>query len=466
MKRRRVLIFSILVFIASVEFLLLRRRRLSNGSDIQEGYEMQKTSGIGISGYNSEQKERHVDRSNVSNESTLEFQLKTVLPIKNSTTTTTVNANRNAFISDQPFSDLLTSRTSTARYLFPVQFWEGGPNWNYLSFRRLVAYAIKHNRTLVMIPFHNHHVQGWEKGWRSLEETLDVGKLSEIVSMVTPESYKEDCGDKVDLLVQFSVTEMTDVLRKFHRTQYERTREDFEDLWEIHLPDTRGNRRNPKEVARQLGEADNVRCLGINGPLLIKELLIENESYVLKVVDNFFLRAEYIRKMGDKIKSAVCGGRPYVAIHWRNRTGESCEFNSLFRSKEQCFRNLRLLSSVSRMIAEAVGRFMKTRGIECVYVAAPPRRQEFIERLRDVVPCVYTASFMTSRKSSDFRRLEDDNYILSLVEQEVCTGAEVFLSCGRSNWSDFVRVGRELVGSEVYYLGDLPGVPKEIYRFI
>ncbi|XP_070573641.1 uncharacterized protein [Ptychodera flava] len=367
---------------------------------------------------------------------------------------------------DESTSDSLKAMGSTRRYLFPVQFWEGGPNWNYLSFRRLVAYAITHNRTIVMIPFHNHFIEGWAMGWRSFEETLDVDKLRKIVPLVTPQTYKEDCGNAVEFLVQFPLSRMKKSFRRFHRSQYERTRTDFEDLWGIELPDTSHISRTLAETALQVKKADDVRCLAIHGPLKIDDLMIANEPDVLKVVDRVFLRAEYIRRMGNRVKSKMCGGKPYIAIHWRNRTGEACEFNLVLNGAERCAGDLLTLSNASQSIAEAVGVLAKDLGIDCVYIAAPPRRQAFVDSLRNTVPNVATAFDITAMTDKKLRRLRKDNYKLSLVEQEVCAGAELFLSCGRSNWSDFVRIGRELVGRKVLYLRDLLGVPKEIYQLI
>ncbi|XP_070572434.1 uncharacterized protein [Ptychodera flava] len=358
------------------------------------------------------------------------------------------------------------TNTST-RLLFPVHFWEGGPNWNYLSFRMLVAYAITHNRSIVMIPFHNHFVKGFTKGYRPFEETFDINRLRKIVPVVTPEFYKEVCGASIDFLVQFPISKMRKAMRKENRKRYERTRGDFKKLWDIHLPDTKRKRRNFTETERQMMKADEIRCLGIYGPRQIPNFLTEKEKAVFKHIDRYFRLSENIRSMGATVKSLLCGGKPYIAIHWRNRTGEMVEYHSIdCKTEEQCLHNLAMLSNASQVIAEAVGQFMKNLGIDCVYVAIPPRRQEFVERLRNIVRHVYTAHFITSRDNAELRRLEDDNYVLSLVEQEVCQGAEVFLRCGVSNWSEFVQIGRESLGKEVAYLRDIPNIPEEIYEFI
>ncbi|XP_070573856.1 uncharacterized protein [Ptychodera flava] len=142
------------------------------------------------------------------------------------------------------------------------------------------------------------------------------------------------------------------------------------------------------------------------------------------------------------------------------RTHFRVEFLAMCNPMEICLRDFEMLSNASQVIAESVGQFMKNVSIDCVYVAVPPRRQEFVERLQNIEPHVYTANFITSRL--ELQHLEDDNYVLSLVEQEVCENAQVFLRCGLSNWSEFVHIGRENLGKEVVYLRDIPGIPKEI----
>ncbi|XP_077996472.1 uncharacterized protein LOC144449771 [Glandiceps talaboti] len=352
------------------------------------------------------------------------------------------------------------------QYLFPVHFWEGGPNWNYLSFRRDIAYALTHNRTLVMIPFHNHHILGWERGWRSFKNTFDVDKLRELVRLVSPQTYKEDCNASMELLIQFTLSQRNTVMRKHHREQYERTRTDFLDLWGIHLPDTSQKRRNKTELDKQIRSAENVPCLGINGPLQVNDLQIPNEDEVLRVVDMYFKPAEYIRRLALLVKKNICSGKPFVAIHWRNRTGEACEFGMVLNAADACPQTMPLLTNASDRTAEAVSQLMRRRDIYCVYVAAPPRHQAFIDRLKDKVSHVYTADDIVSLDSKVLQHLKKDNYKLSLVEQEFCAKADIFLSCGRSNWSDFVRNRRDIHGKDTSYLRDLPGIPEEIYNLI
>ncbi|XP_070573681.1 uncharacterized protein [Ptychodera flava] len=378
-----------------------------------------------------------------------------------------VESNQSTLIPDKPPSYSQNTSISDRRYLFPIHFCEGGPNWNFLSFRMLVAYAITHNRSIVTIPFRNHHLNNFTKLWRSFEETLDISQLRKIVDVVTPEVYKAECGSNISTFVQYPISQLREISKKENRGQYKQTRKLVKELWGIDLPDTSHKNRTVTETEQQMLNADDNRCLAIHGPRQIPHFLTEKEFGVLNLVDSHLLKAKHIRKMSAYVISALCGGKPYIALHWRNRTGEMIEFHSIYcNPMEVCIRNLEMLSNASQIIAESVGQLMKDRGIDCVYVSVPPRKQEFVERLRNVVPRVHTANFIKSLNSEELRSLENDEYILSLVEQEVCEGAEVFLRCAVSSWSEFVRIRRDNIGKEVGYLRDLPGVPKEIFTLI
>ncbi|XP_070572435.1 uncharacterized protein [Ptychodera flava] len=467
MKRYVACILGILMVLTLPELFVLHQRLVSpitKSPTSQRGYGLQ-ASVINVSEENANRLEKRkkasaFERPKGRNESAFAFQASTQLR------TVVTNQSNSASAYNKPFSDSQGANTSD-RFLFPVHLWDGGPNWNYLSFRMLIAYAITHKRNIVMIPFHNHFVKGFTKGWRSFNETFDVKALRAVVPMVTPELYIDECGTRIDFLVQFPIASCGTDAKKRKREQYDRARMDFKKLWGIDLPDTRHENRNLTETASEMMDADKIRCLAIHGPRKIPHFLTEKEEEVLKQVDRYFLRAAYIREMGIRVKSLLCGGKPYIAIHWRNRTGEMIEFHSInCNPMEVCLRKFEMLSNASQVIAESVGQFMKKVGIDCVYVAVPPRRQEFVERLRNIVPHVYTAYFITARDSLELQHLEDDNYVLSLVEQEVCQNAEVFLRCGVSNWSQFVQISRENLGKEVAYLRDIPGIPKEIYELI
>ncbi|XP_070572437.1 uncharacterized protein [Ptychodera flava] len=312
-------------------------------------------------------KDTKVDQFKESNESVHVFQN----PVQGSA----VESSQSTLIPEKPSFYSQNTSTSDHRYLFPIHFCEGGPNWNFLSFRMLVAYAITHNRSIVTIPFRNHHLNNFTKLWRSFEETLDISQLRKIVHMVTPEVYIEKCGSTINTFVQYPISTLPEISKKDNRRQYEKTRDIVKELWGIDLPDTSHKNRTVTETEQQMMKADDIRCLAIHGPLQIPHFLTEKEFGVLNLVDSHLLKAEHIRKMSAYVISALCGGKPYIALHWRNRTGEMIEFHSIFcNPMEVCIHKLEMLSNASQIIAESVGQFMKDRGINCVYVSVPPRK--------------------------------------------------------------------------------------------
>ncbi|XP_002733963.2 uncharacterized protein LOC100374416 isoform X2 [Saccoglossus kowalevskii] len=213
---------------------------------------------------------------------------------------------------------------------------------------------------------------------------------------------------EVNFLIQFNMSRYSESLSKFYRSQYERTRDDFNSLWGIRLPNISDaqsfiNKANP---ATNLDVVSDIRCLGVHGPLQIKNLDIPGEIDLYKTVDKNFVRTEYVRNTADRLSDNICLGKPYVCIHWRNRTGEICEFNLLLNGAENCPHTMPLLSGSSNKTAQAVRDFMQSKRIKCAYVAAPPRQQEFIDDLRSEQQLqVFTSKKIISMKDKDARRL-------------------------------------------------------------
>ncbi|XP_077868821.1 uncharacterized protein LOC144359581 [Saccoglossus kowalevskii] len=358
--------------------------------------------------------------------------------------------------------------SSRRLYLFPVTFWEGGPNWNYKSFRLLLIYAIHHNRTIVTIPFHNHHIQGWYLGWRSFQETFDLGSLRKIVSIVTPEEYGRQCNNTIDLLLQFPFSTMKQKYN-FYRSQYERTRNDFMDLWNISLPSLRNNPHTVEESTSRIQSANDTVCLGIHDPLEIPQIRsiedVTNEASLS--VDKHLKRAPDIRNLGTQIKNVLFGNKTYAALHWRNKTGEICEFNMSLPHITDCSERLFLLSKLSDKIDNNIKKYMMKHRIECIYIATPPRDQVLIHKLKKRISCLATAKDIYRINNGEYEKMETDNYRLSLVEQEICEGSDLFLACSRSNWSDMVRYSRDVLHKLTIELRQLvPDLPKTIYGVI
>ncbi|XP_077862898.1 uncharacterized protein LOC144345214 [Saccoglossus kowalevskii] len=58
--------------------------------------------------------------------------------------------------------------------------------------------------------------------------------------------------------------------------------------------------------------------------------------------------------------------------------------------------------------------------------------------------------------------LTTDEYMMSLLEQEICYRSAVFIGVDYSNWSDFIFDERQAEGRPSYHLNELPGVPEEL----
>ncbi|XP_070541287.1 uncharacterized protein [Ptychodera flava] len=157
----------------------------------------------------------------------------------------------------------------------------------------------------------------------------------------------------------------------------------------------------------------------------------------------------------------MCGNRPIVAVHWRSKLDEICtDKSAVISSKSACQKK-------EEFLLKSASTLPKAYDLQCIYVSQPPSiKRGIVKYLSPRIPKVYSSVdvIAMANKLSPKPSVFSDDYFLSLVEQEICEGAAIFISGKNSAWASFVRHNREKSpnAKPSVYLSDLPDMPNYI----
>nr|XP_006813564.1 PREDICTED: uncharacterized protein LOC102810410 [Saccoglossus kowalevskii] len=98
---------------------------------------------------------------------------------------------------------------------------------------------------------------------------------------------------------------------------------------------------------------------------------------------------------------------------------------------------------------------MTKRNMSSMYVALPNYAMEYKNLFQERLNNVLTRKDLVTMPT--ISAMEDDNYMMSLVEQELCTRAELFVGWVYSYWSQMVIFQRNLSSRESINIKQLPG---------
>ncbi|XP_077978941.1 uncharacterized protein LOC144434364 [Glandiceps talaboti] len=330
------------------------------------------------------------------------------------------------------------------RYLISVHFDNNGPNVQYESFQAGLKHALYRNRTIVASLFFTHWTQEGGAGRvRQFDETFDVQRLREVIQVATLQEFQQECNHSVHVL-------LVDPSVPFVAASYHYTVKMFRQHFDIKLPNIDNVLRSMAESVQVFENSTSVRCLGIYEPKAWKKSL-PDMSYLSDIVNKFLVRAPPARKIANEVGNELCNGNPYLSMHWRNRSGEGC-----IRPGGRCQSSIATVNEVAERAARDIYIFMKTSNLSCIYVALPPFSSYMITILRNAnISNVVSKMDIIPPKYPDVETQRNDNYIWSLVEQEICIRSQIFISTQFSSWSRQVRNARQFIGSEVVFLKDI-----------
>ncbi|XP_070534387.1 uncharacterized protein [Ptychodera flava] len=344
----------------------------------------------------------------------------------------------------------VNTNSSTRLLLYINAIGRGGPNCQYSHFKSALQYAVTQNRSLVnAIVFYEHrmfaaHAHEQPRDTRTLEETFDINQLKTIVNMISLEEFNANCNKTVETLL----TSPKGGRHVMHA--YSISAELYRSAFGVALPDYEQLPATNDQLLERLEEASSMNCVGV-WALHFGGLSARTTGE--KVIEHL-VPSPGIQHAAESIRKNVLKGRPYLAIHWRNKPNElykaMCEHVDSGHNKkcEYYRRDLTLMMNLTRNIAKSIQNFMKTNNLTQVYVATPPISTNFVRVFRSLgVANTFSAENITNDRHAEEKK---DPYIWSLIEQDLCANADVFIGHYNSTWSR--RVHDRRLGNMAKYL--------------
>ncbi|XP_070566142.1 uncharacterized protein [Ptychodera flava] len=335
--------------------------------------------------------------------------------------------------------------SSSARLLLYINaFGFGGPNCQYGYFTSALKYSLSQNRSLVnAVLFMEHDMFNKHskiKDTKSLEETFDTKMMKEIVNIVTVQEFNEKCNHTVAAIVAdpSGGANMTN--------SFSRSAKLYRSAFGIALPEYQNLPETEDPLADQLQAVSSMKCVGL---WVHRDHKGDFSPAVHdKIIKHMELSPD-IRKTAGSIRQNVLKGKPYIAIHWRNKPQEIytafCKFlgNDENPPCDYYKRDVERMNEISVHLAKSLQKFMKNRNFTQIYVASPPISTNFVGELRSfAVPNVFSARNITGDVVASIDDEKNDPYLWSLVEQQICIDADIFIGHYNSTWSQRVRERR------------------------
>ncbi|XP_077863634.1 uncharacterized protein LOC144347848 [Saccoglossus kowalevskii] len=208
----------------------------------------------------------------------------------------------------------VTRNTSTGGYLLSMYDSDRGlgPNAQYAIFKEHLALAIKLNRTFVDRGFTSHWTESVIQRPRYINETFDIEKLNEIAKFSSVAKFKLDCDGKIErvLMPQSCAKNGT-----IDSERYSSAQRQYSEIYGITIPDATSV---TKIVANKRPEEDvptTVRCLAVFSRVPYSLPALNTVSQKMKSpVD--------VATAAIDVSKKLCDGKPYMALHWRDKIGE------------------------------------------------------------------------------------------------------------------------------------------------
>ncbi|XP_077870056.1 uncharacterized protein LOC144363016 [Saccoglossus kowalevskii] len=195
-------------------------------------------------------------------------------------------------------------------------------------------------------------------------------------------------------------------------------------------------------------------CIG----LIPYEMDVEKMSAVNELVDRYLIRARYIRNMAENSINNICNGH-FAVMHWRNKTGERCYIFDCPKNQRDTLESL--VNHAVPEIVDGVTNIMISHNITCLYIAKPKYEQSIVSRFHETSLDIYTIESIF-KLNAEINSYKKDNYVLSLVEQEISERVPLFISSRSSNWSFYVEYTRSLRLMKTIGLDEIPYLSQEL----
>ncbi|XP_041465017.1 uncharacterized protein LOC121415753 [Lytechinus variegatus] len=344
---------------------------------------------------------------------------------------------------------------SKVKYILPVLLGNQGTNNQIQAVKLVSIIAQRRNLTLVLAPFFDHGPTLEKQLPHTFEETLDPDVLSEFVPVATMEEFESQCNQKADVV--FLGTNM--VINQ-SQSQTDQVNQHVGDTIEIYYNWTR---IKIPSTFLHTNHSDGVIQIAADLPYYVAvddfldrypdslttthkcNAFLYPYGYLGRLVywehisryTKYFVRGKEVRAIAQNFIKTALQNNSYVCIHWRFNE----EWKNGWCKKDYAADLCNSLDALTpSKLAMAVSKFMAENGLKGAYFASELDNANYlIQGLRTgVVNCFMTGDLIDGSPKLS----RHNNYLTSLVEQEICKESAFFLSSRLSSWSDMVKQDR------------------------
>eukprot|EP01125_Pyxidicula_operculata_P011465 TRINITY_DN3759_c0_g1_i2.p1 TRINITY_DN3759_c0_g1~~TRINITY_DN3759_c0_g1_i2.p1 ORF type:complete len:426 (-),score=50.50 TRINITY_DN3759_c0_g1_i2:314-1591(-) len=336
--------------------------------------------------------------------------------------------------------DLTTNfDTEETKYLMFVPGY--GPNNQYRGLKEMMVLAKALGRVFVRPTFVAHHVKGLD-GLREFDQTFEIGSVSKFVPSISIQEYAEACENSIDVLLSLRDngtwwTKELDNYLMITNLKYKRI------IYPQHFDWNKGSMQDSiyfeekRDVLRYLKQvgALSSKCLGIAFPFrTLSGGTLGSLSGMLGESARSLQRSQHIVDKADMaIKEFGSKTENLVSFHWRHGE-QTCRVEEWYYHKgyDFCWGTSSYFWANLTDVISALKKFVEDQHITHIYLATDTVDTNIYQRMKENLPI---------SRASDISVLSsiDDNYYLSLVEQEICTQSKIFIGSSQSTWTEYIH---------------------------
>ena len=334
----------------------------------------------------------------------------------------------------------VVAQSSEPKLLYPIMI-QGGPNNQYQQFLESMVLAKALRRKIVLAPFLSWPGGGDRQRVHAFAATFDADAVKNFVDVVST----KDMGEAGTTIVSAGgakkpkhelrvICGMAGIRGGWCATPATAT--------PLLTPAARQRCRLKEKTwgsyARCLSENYNDRVLGaalwasMNGLYGQRALRKPRTLQAVRALR----RAPSIRDKAAKLRTKLFGDRPYLCAHLRRvENAQRCRDGGSVRAPQVSCPPVKAGYVATRRLAETLRTAATAAGVADVYVSRVALRQgPFRSEGAALLGFLRNGSYNAASGSVG----EQDNYIASLVEQELCERAAAFVGTADSTWTSLV----------------------------
>jgi len=306
-----------------------------------------------------------------------------------------------------------------------------GPNNQYLGVKDILYIAKRLGRTFGTPDFFLHAISD-ASSLRTWEDTFDTSYIQPYVPAISLQEFHKECGGVIDGLVWTrtggSWKHVLDIWMSKNNFRYSLDLPaDHDDL---HLP-------TDDLIFSYFRPVESLKCIAVCFPFRLVAESTERKSLATLL--------EHAPKIKETVKEAFKEAKidpsKLLTIHWRWGEDTCGRWLSPAPHTDYDFCWGTAVFHFAKLddILVSLRSYIDTKDVKYVYLAVSPMYHDKVayEKLFNALANIHVQLIVSA--NIPVLAATTDNYILSLVEQEICSSSAVFIASGDSTWSDFVR---------------------------